>query len=44
MDSVQLKINPNKINLNVYDDQDGVLSVDVEDSGIGISEKFLPTH
>lgn len=32
-----------KINLNVYDDQDGVLSVDVEDSGIGISEKFLPT-
>lgn len=31
------------VNINVYNDSDGVLSVTIEDSGIGIEEKFLPT-
>jgi len=31
------------VEIRVYNDEDGVLCVDVEDSGIGISEKFLPT-
>ena len=31
------------VSINVYNDEDGILSVDVEDTGIGISTDFLPT-
>ncbi len=31
------------VNVKVYHDENGVLSVDVVDTGIGISENFLPT-
>lgn len=31
------------VEVRTYNDDDGVLSVDVKDSGIGISEEFLPT-
>lgn len=31
------------IDIRVYNDNDGALSVDIEDTGIGISEDFLPT-
>lgn len=31
------------IEIRVYNDNDGALSVDIEDTGIGISEEFLPT-
>lgn len=31
------------VEINVYNDEQGILSVEVSDTGIGISEKFLPT-
>jgi PAS domain S-box-containing protein len=31
------------VEVSVYNDENGRLSVDIEDSGIGISEEFLPT-
>ncbi|MEE9430796.1 MAG: response regulator [Melioribacteraceae bacterium] len=31
------------VEVRTYNDEDGILSVDVKDSGIGISEEFLPT-
>lgn len=31
------------VEIRVYNDEDGTLSVDIEDTGIGISEEFLPT-
>lgn len=30
------------ININIYNDMNGILSVAIEDSGIGIDKKFLP--
>ena len=32
-----------KIEILVFNDEDGALSVDINDTGIGISEEFLPT-
>lgn len=31
------------VDVKVYNDEDGVLTVSIEDTGIGISEEFLPT-
>ncbi|MCB9248899.1 MAG: response regulator [Ignavibacteriales bacterium] len=31
------------VEINVYNDEQGALSVDIKDTGIGISEEFLPT-